>query len=131
MDGSGRGGRAALPRGRASRERITFSTGSLLKDSEKRAAARTRPTPGLPTGPAAPYTGRVAKATGSPRHLPEQAAKFLMDGADADTDTGASLLSGASLKWPRESEADGSQGLTATAQLQASVFPSVNREAPS
>lgn len=48
------GGQPALPRGRASRERITFSTGSFLKDSEKRPAVCTRPTSGLPTGPAAP-----------------------------------------------------------------------------
>lgn len=48
------GGRPALPRGRASRGRITFATGSLLKDSEKRTAACTRPTPGLPAGPSAP-----------------------------------------------------------------------------
>lgn len=46
--------RAALPSGRASRERITFSTGSLLKDSEKRPAACTRQPPGLPTGLPAP-----------------------------------------------------------------------------
>lgn len=46
--------RAALPRARASRERITFSTGSLLKDSKKRRAVCTRPTPGLPAGPPAP-----------------------------------------------------------------------------
>lgn len=37
-------------------------------------------------------TGRVAKATASPGHLPKKAAKFLTDGTD--TDTGANLLSG-------------------------------------
>lgn len=50
------------------------------KDSEKRRAACTRPTPGLPTGLSAPSTVQMAKATGSPRHLPKKAAKFLMDG---------------------------------------------------
>lgn len=37
-------------------------------------------------------TGRVAKATGSPGHLPKKAAKFRTDGTD--TDAGANLLSG-------------------------------------
>lgn len=85
------GGRPALPRGRASREGITFATGSLLKDSEKRTAACARPTPGLPTGPPArpPRHGpRRAKATGSPRHRPKTAEKFLAGG----TGTGACLL---------------------------------------
>lgn len=39
-------------------------------------------------------TGRVAKATGSPEHLPKKAVKFLTDG----TDTGANLLGGGFLK---------------------------------
>lgn len=41
-------------------------------------------------------TGRVAKATGSPGHLPKKAAKFLKD--STDTDTGANLLSEGFLK---------------------------------
>lgn len=87
------------------RERITFSPGSLLKDSRNEwlpAHAR----PGLPTGLSAPSAqARTAKAKASPQHLPEVACELSPNGTDADA--GANLLSGGFLKsgQPRESGA--------------------------
>lgn len=77
-------------------------------------------------------TGRVAKATGSPEHLPKKAAKFLTDGTG--TDTGGRQP----LKWkfanvsgcPGNQEPIWSWTCCVTTLLQASVSLSVNREAP-
>lgn len=68
---------AALPERRASRERITFSTGRLLKDREKRPATRTRLTPGLPTGHLPPQHRLGSQ---SHRHYKKKAARFLKYG---------------------------------------------------
>lgn len=70
-------GRPALPRGRASRERITFATGSLLKDGEKRTAACTRPTPGLPMGRLPPWAQATdGQSHGTPTASPKESCKI-------------------------------------------------------
>lgn len=81
-----------LPKRRASREGITFSTGRCLKDSKKRPATRTHLTPRLPTGHLPFNTGQVAKATGITWPLRKKAARFLKDG------TQASLIGGQCLE---------------------------------
>lgn len=58
------------------RERITFSTGRLLKDREKRPATRTRLTPGLPTGHLPPQHKLGSQ---SHRHYRKKAARFLKE----------------------------------------------------
>lgn len=120
--------RAALPRARASRERITFSTGSLLKDSEKRRAVCTRPTLGLPTGPSAPQHRPGGQSHRKPRASPKESCKI---------PNGWHRHRRQPLKWrfskvtgcPRNQEPIWPQASCITTLFQASVSPSINKEA--
>ena len=122
----------ALPRARASRERITFSTGSLLKDSKKRQAACTRPTPSLPAGPSAPPQHRPGgQSHGKPRASPKESCK-IPNGWHRHRHRCQAL------KWrfanvsgcPRNQEPIRPRAYSVTTLFQDSVSPPVNREAP-